>query len=114
MTEKSTYEELERMVERRTADLQKTNKRLLREIEERLLMEAAIRESDERLRALLNATTESAFLVDLEGHILAVNKVATERLGRSVNELVGQRVMDCFPPGVAKSRMKYNRRWRKS
>jgi len=58
----------------------------------------------EALQALLNATMESAVLIDMEGKILALNHVAAQRLGKSADELIGVCVDDYFPPDVAKSR----------
>jgi PAS domain S-box-containing protein len=77
---------------------------LEREIEERKRAAAALRASEENLRALLNATTETAHLVDPEGTILAANETMARRLGESAAEIIGTCVYDLFPPAVAKSR----------
>jgi len=77
---------------------------------------AALRDSQETVRALLDATTETALLVDTEGHILALNEVAYERLcnlapvGAAGNrdDLLGQNVFDLFPPGLADQRKARN------
>lgn len=61
-------------------------------------------EKDEALRALLNATIESAVLINMEGKILAINQIAAQRLGKSADELIGVSVDDYFPPDVAKFR----------
>jgi PAS domain S-box-containing protein len=65
---------------------------------------AALRESEETVRALLNAVTETAVLVDLEGTILALNQVAAQRLGKSADELVGMCAYDLIPPELAENR----------
>jgi PAS domain S-box-containing protein len=77
---------------------------LEREIVERKRAEAALHASEENLRALLNATTETAHLVDPTGTILAVNETTANRLGKSADEIIGTCVYDLFPPAVAKSR----------
>ena len=61
-------------------------------------------DKDEALRALLNATVESALLINMEGKILAMNQVAAQRLGKSVDELIGLSVDDYLSPNVAKFR----------
>ncbi|CAB1080348.1 putative PAS/PAC sensor protein [Olavius algarvensis Delta 1 endosymbiont] len=57
------------------------------------------------LRALLNAPTETAILVDLEGTILAANEVAAQRIGKPAEELVGLGIFNYLPYSVAISRM---------
>jgi len=54
--------------------------------------------------AILNATAESVFLVDVQGCVLAVNETAASRLGKSRQEIQGQLVFDFFPPDVAAQR----------
>jgi PAS domain S-box-containing protein len=68
--------------------------------------EQSVKELDknEALRALLNATIESAVLINIEGKILAINQVGAQRLGKSADELIGVSVDDYFPPDVAKFR----------
>jgi len=79
---------------------------LLRDISERLRAERALRESNELFRAILDGTRESLFLIDREGHLLAVNPTAAERLGKSAEELVGSLVFDHFPPEVREERQR--------
>ena len=64
----------------------------------------ALRESEETARALLNAPTEAAALIDRQGTILAVNTEAADRLGKLAEELVGACLYDLFAPDVAESR----------
>lgn len=51
-----------------------------RDITERIKAERAIRQSKETIRALLNAPTDAALLVDAKGTILAANDTAARRL----------------------------------
>lgn len=97
-------EHLEELVEERTAELHKINEQLKGEIEERKKAEAALRQSEATKRALLNATTDSALLLDLEGKILAINEVAAKRLGKRVEDLVNISVKKLFPPLLFKAR----------
>ncbi len=94
----------------RTAD------ELEQEIERHKETTEALRESRETVRALLDATTETALLIDVDGGILALNEVAVERL-RGVShgavrdersELVGRNVFELFPPGMAERRKARN------
>ncbi len=71
---------------------------------ERKQAEEALREKEETLRVLINAPTETAMLVDLEGAVLAINEVAAQRFGKSVDELVGLSIYDYLPPDLVESR----------
>ncbi len=66
--------------------------------------ERALRESEETSRALINASPESAVLVDAQGVALAANKTAAQSLGVTVEQMVGSSLFDFFPPEVAASR----------
>lgn len=72
----------------------------LREIAERKRIEEARRESEEMLRAILNATTESVMLVDDKMTILALNQTAAERFGRNVDDLAGLQIEDLTSGGL--------------
>jgi PAS domain S-box-containing protein len=61
-------------------------------------------QSEEVLRALVNATRETLLLIDTNGAILLVNETSAERLGKSVQELVGTCLYGYFPPELAKTR----------
>ncbi len=66
--------------------------------------EQALRESEHKMRALLNATTHTALLADLDGTVLALNEATAKGLGMGSNELVGTCVFELFPPDVAERR----------
>lgn len=74
------------------------------DITSRKQAEENLREREETLKALLNAPTENAMLVDLEGTILALNQVGVQRLGKSEDELIGKGIFDYLPHDVAESR----------
>jgi len=74
------------------------------DITERKRMEEALRESEDTARALLNATTDLAMLINLEGRILAINKTGAQILGKNIDELIGSNLFDLIPPPLAKSR----------
>jgi diguanylate cyclase (GGDEF)-like protein/PAS domain S-box-containing protein len=97
-------------------ELRAVNTQLLAEVAERRRTEEALRRSEETVRALLNAPTDTALLIDREGRILALNETAVRRLGRYAprrpargqNWLVGQSVYDPFPGDLANSRRERN------
>jgi two-component system, cell cycle sensor histidine kinase and response regulator CckA len=60
-------------------------------------MEKKLRESEETLRALLNATTESAILTASDGTLLAMNNTASQRIGKESNFLIGKKYTDVTP-----------------
>jgi PAS domain S-box-containing protein len=60
-------------------------------------MEEAVRASEARTRALLNAPQDSALLIDRKGVILALNEVAAKRLGGRVADLTGRRLDTLLP-----------------
>jgi PAS domain S-box-containing protein len=67
-------------------------------------VEAALRSSEATLRSLFDAISESVFMIDTEGVILAANRTFAERLGRTVDSCLGTRVWDLLPPEVAERR----------
>ncbi len=75
-----------------------------RDVTERKRMEEAVRASDARARALLNAPQDSALLVDREGTILDLNEVAAARLGGSVDALIGRRCDTLMPQDLVAAR----------
>jgi PAS domain S-box-containing protein len=101
------HDELEIRVQQRTAELAEANETLQAEVARRERIEQALRESEETARALLNASTDVALLLDPDGIVVALNEAATRSLGESPNELVGICAYDLFPPDVAERRKSY-------
>jgi PAS domain S-box-containing protein len=77
---------------------------IARDITDRKQMEERLVESEERFRALLDATSDLASLIDGEGTLLALNDVLALRLGGSVESLVGKKVYDFYTPEAARIR----------
>ncbi len=75
-----------------------------RDITERKRAEEMLRRSKEQFDAILNATTESIFLVDGSGIVLAVNPTGAQRLGHTPEALLGKCIFEFFPPDVATAR----------
>lgn len=76
----------------------------VQEITERKLSEMALQRSEATFRALINATTETAILLDERGTVIAVNEVGARRLNKKQNELIGHNFYKLLPPPLAQSR----------
>ncbi len=73
-------------------------------IAERRQKAEALRNSEETNRVLLNAAPTSAFMIDTQGIVLAVNHIAAMRLGLAVEAIVGRPISEFSPPPVAELR----------
>ncbi len=74
------------------------NRRLQREIDERLKVEKLLKESEEKYRSLSDAASEG-ILIAAAGKIIEVNRAVVEMFGAtSVSDLLEMRVSDCFVP----------------
>jgi PAS domain S-box-containing protein len=93
MAEKPTYKELEQRI-----------KELEKEFSRRMRTKETLRQSEETARALLNATFDSAILIDTEGAIISINEIAVQRLGKIKNKVVRMNLFDMLPPDVANER----------
>ncbi|MEW5772817.1 MAG: diguanylate cyclase [Thermodesulfobacteriota bacterium] len=103
---KRYQETLEEQVRDRTAALAETNEQLTCEIGERKASEALLRESQAVVRALLDASTEMAVLLDTEGTILAINQIGATRIGgQAPEEVVGSNLSDHLAPDVLNARL---------
>lgn len=104
--------DLERRVTSVVGELRQISDQLLSEIAERKSAEQELQQTQETIRALLNAPPDSALLIDLEGTILAANETAVKRLRRYTpdkkGDLVGLCVYDVFPAELADTRKKRN------
>jgi two-component system sensor kinase FixL len=77
-------------------------------------VERSLRESQETLQALLNATPEVAFLIDCQGKILALNEPLGERLGTDAQSLIGECVFDHLAAPAARSQREITEQARRS
>jgi two-component system sporulation sensor kinase A len=77
---------------------------LARDVTERKRAEQQLRESEARARALLNAPTDAAALLDLDATIVAHNQALAKRLDRGTGDLVGLCAFDLAPPDLAERR----------
>jgi PAS domain S-box-containing protein len=85
---------------RQRADLRDANAALRREVDERLLIEADLREREQRLEAMLTSASEAIVVVDAFGRISEVNPRAEVLFGYERQEIIGQSVEKLLPDSV--------------
>ncbi|MBV9659340.1 MAG: PAS domain S-box protein [Verrucomicrobia bacterium] len=94
-------EQLEARVAERTASLQAANAALELEMAERRRTEAALRESDALSRAIIEGTTDSIYVKDLQGRYVLINQAGANIIGKPVEAIIGHTDVDLFPDPVA-------------
>ena len=77
---------------------------LKKETRQRKKAEKALRRTEAMASALLNASADSAILVDAGGFILAINENALKNLHRTETNVIHQNIFDLLPPDVAAAR----------
>jgi len=77
---------------------------LLTDITETRQAEQAVRDSENDLRSIFNAISESVTLIKSNGEILAANESFAARFGRRSAEVLGTCIYDYFPSDVAEDR----------
>jgi PAS domain S-box-containing protein len=87
---KQAHDELEKRVAERTAELQRTNEKLLKQIAERGQFEQAVRESEERFRSTFEQSSTAVALTDQTLCIQYVNLAFCQLTGYEIEELTGQ------------------------
>jgi PAS domain S-box-containing protein len=66
-----------------------------------------LKQREERERTILNATSDSLILHNLDGTILTLNEAEALRLGKSVEELLGSNLADLISRGEYERRMAF-------
>lgn len=69
-----------------------------RDITERLFAESALRESNERLRSILQTAADAIITIDQRGVIDSINSATTDLFGYTQDELIGENVKMLMPP----------------
>ena len=76
-----------------------------RDISDRIERERIIRESQETARVLLDASNDTSLILDTSGNVIAINKPAARRFGKTVKELMGANIF-MEMPGMAAAQAK--------
>lgn len=80
---------------------------ICQDITERKKTEKALRESENKFRALVDQTPEALFLHDLDGNIIEVNRANVELYGYNREEFYKLKVKDIDPDSVKREDNKY-------
>jgi PAS domain S-box-containing protein len=89
--------ELEQRVMMRTAELSATNEHLLEEIEERAMVEEALRESDATTRLILDTSPDAVVITNRDGRIMRVNAQIDHLFGYKQEEVLGEKIEILIP-----------------
>jgi PAS domain S-box-containing protein len=87
---RESYEELEKRVEERTADLERATNILLEQIVERKKAEVALQQSHDRLQLIVNSSPAAMVEIDAAGIILSWNAAAERLFGWRAEEIIGK------------------------
>jgi PAS domain S-box-containing protein len=90
-------EELELRVQGRTAELAEANDQLKLEVSHRRTAETALRESEARIRAILDTAADSIITIDAVGIVKSFNPSAERMFGFKAAEVIGRNVKMLMP-----------------
>jgi|GEM_PF-1342280 len=85
---RSAQADLERRVQKRTAELTRANQELQKEITERILAEEALKESERRLADTIDFLPDATFVIDNEGRVTAWNHAIESLTGIKAEEIL--------------------------
>ena len=107
---REAHDELERRVERRTAELARANAELKREITERTRAEKVIRDSQALYSSLVENLPVHVLRKDLDGRFTFANQAFCDLLGKRFDEVNGKTDFDLFPTELAQKYREDDRR----
>ena len=94
---KQAHDNLEKRVEERTAELNRTNETLKAEIVDRHMVEDALRENEERYRGLVETSTDVIVSTNEKMQIIQWNEAAHRVFGYSEREALGRSIDILIP-----------------
>ena len=80
---------------------------MIEDITERKRAEENLQNSERTLRTLMDASPESILLLDTGGIVLFANETAAQRIGATVDKILGSKPGDRLPPELAVQRMEH-------
>jgi PAS domain S-box-containing protein len=98
---------LEKRVATRTQEQKRTNALLREEINERKIIEAALRESQKRYRRMVDNVTDHMCVYDMQGNILEANRQMAVSLGYALAELTEMKYQDLILPDEHATHFQY-------
>lgn len=96
---KKAHDELDIKVKERTKELTKTNEELLNEISKRKQIENVLRESEEKLRMIIESSPDAITIISPDGSIIECNqaKVLLHELSMK-EEIIGKKYIEFISP----------------
>jgi diguanylate cyclase (GGDEF)-like protein/PAS domain S-box-containing protein len=91
------YDQLEERVERRTAELKKSNTKLQQEIIKRKQAEAEMRRQHQEQQIIFDSLPAMIWYKDTESRLLRINKAAAASRGLPANQLEGKSFYEIYP-----------------
>ncbi len=104
---RKAHDELELRVEERTSELTKANEQLKQEIQERKQADEALRERENLLRMVINATKDAMISIGQDGLITIFNPAAEEMFGRKKEEMIGKPLDRLMPEDYRERHRQY-------
>ncbi|MBI9036721.1 MAG: PAS domain S-box protein [Bacteroidales bacterium] len=83
-----------KLAKKKADELNITNEKLRKDIQERIKIELELKESEVRFSSIVEQSGDSIYMFDFEGNILAVNKKACKTLAYERNELIKLNITD--------------------
>jgi PAS domain S-box-containing protein len=77
---------------------------VIHDISDRVRAERRLEDSERTARALIDANTETAFLIDRDGNFITMNDVTAQRLNGKKEDFIGKNCFDFLPPDLVRSR----------
>ncbi len=95
---------LDRVVQTRTQELQRANEKLWQDITERKQVEEALRESEQRLAEIIDFLPDATFAIDRQGKVIAWNRAIEKMTGCQAGAMLGRNEYEHALPFYGKRR----------